>query len=172
LVDVEVLIGISGAIFGGLALVFTGLSYREDSKSRYLENLTKISNEIAALESSQERNKDYQLFGAKYLLLLDRLANLALRKIIPEHLARYFDQNFAAALGLLSKDQFKQYSNDVVHLTTWCNNKNIRAGTAPEPHPSSQQPNATVSTNLPNELKKINYNRYCYYDRIISYTKT
>jgi flagellar biosynthesis/type III secretory pathway chaperone len=154
LVEVEVLIGISGAIFGGLSLIFTGLSYRHDAKSRYLENLTKLSNEISGLESSQQRNKDYQLFGAKYLLLLDRLANLALKKIIPKDLAGYFNENFAAALGLLSKNQFKQYTSEVSNLTEWCTKNNIQAGKAPESHQLAQQQNTTASTILPDDIKK------------------
>ncbi|MEW5839628.1 hypothetical protein [Nitrososphaera sp.] len=99
--------------------------------------MTDLSKEITALESSQERNKDYDLWGAKYLALHDRIAYLAVKKVIPNDVARYFDANFAAALALVKEQRFQKYESGLGSLIHWCNSNNIQSSVAPKPYSES-----------------------------------
>lgn len=143
-VDLEAILGVSGAVFAGIGLFFTALSYRKDADSRYLQILKEFSNEFEELESAQLRNTDYKLFGAKYLNLAERVAYLASKKVFPEDIARFFDANLGSGLALLSESEFtklltkeelEEYNKGVSNLKAWCNLKGIPAKDAPKPHP-------------------------------------
>jgi len=123
-----------GAFAAAGGLIFTGLSYRQNSKSRYLQILKEFDNEITLLENSQQRNTDYPSFGAKYLNIHERIAYLALKRVIPNNIARYFDSSFAASLGILQKKEFERYADDLKNLLKWCKKKRILPSAAPEPH--------------------------------------
>ena len=76
------IISIVSVSFAGTGLFFTAKSFRENTKSQYVRMLKEFHSEITSLESSQERNYDYDLFAPKYLNLHDTIAYLAIKKII------------------------------------------------------------------------------------------
>jgi hypothetical protein len=97
--------------------------------------LNELHAEITSLDGSQERNYDYDLFAVKYLNLHDRIAYLAIKKVIPKDIARFFDSTFEKALALLQKESFKKYEADMSSLIQWCNKQGITSSSAPEPYP-------------------------------------
>ena len=61
-----------GAIFVGLGLFFTAISIIADTRGKYLQTINVFHNDINPTEESQERNEVYEVFGIKYLNLLDQ----------------------------------------------------------------------------------------------------
>jgi hypothetical protein len=104
----------------------------QNARARSYQIASELSEQMAELESSQERNRDYQLWGVKYLLLLERTAHFARKKAIPRDALRFFDENFGAALALLDKPQFRQYKSSLANITLWCKSNGIKTTTAPE----------------------------------------
>lgn len=127
---------ISASIAAG-GLIFTGLSYRENTKARYLQVLRDFDNEISEIESSQDRNSYYERFAARYLNVHERLAFLTLNKKIPNDLAKYYDSSFSAALGIVDLPEYSHYKEDVTHLIEWCKKKKIEKGDAPPSYDQS-----------------------------------
>jgi hypothetical protein len=75
----------------------------------------------------------------RYLVLNIRISYLAIKKVIPEDMSRFFDPFFTGGLSLLQKDIFKKYDKDMNSLKGWCSIKNIIPGPAPEPHPLAKE---------------------------------
>jgi hypothetical protein len=71
--NLATIISVAGVIFAGIGLFFTAKSFRQNTKSQYVQMLKEFHVEITSLESSQQRNYDYDLFAAKYLNLHDRI---------------------------------------------------------------------------------------------------
>lgn len=128
------IISIVGAGIAGGGLFFNGYGSLQNAKSRYVQTMRELTKEIAGLESSQERNNDHDLFGAKYLAIHDQIASLANRNAIPKKLARYFDSNFEAAYGLLKLDQFKHYEPGLTDFMEWVTKNKLKPGSPPMPH--------------------------------------
>lgn len=128
MIDIEVLIGFTGAVFAGIGLIFNGLAHKAEANSRFFETSARIYNDITKLESSQERNSDRRMAGAKYLSYLDNLAMLATKRKIPKKVAEYFNTQFGTGLALLEEEDFRVYdprqnkesSNTVKYLVKWC----------------------------------------------------
>lgn len=142
---VTTLIG-GGAIFAGFGLIFDGLSHQRETANRRHELFNKLAEELAALETSQERNEDYLMFGAKYISLLDRIGTMALHNIIPNDVVRYFDNNFRAALALLDTEDFKKYKNDAIYLTDWCKYNGLIATEPLRSYEETEEISASVET--------------------------
>ena len=58
-----IIVAIIGAFSAAGGLIFTAISYRANAHARYLEVLRQFDNEIASIETSQERNDNYDLFA-------------------------------------------------------------------------------------------------------------
>lgn len=117
--------------------------------------LKEFYDEITSLESSQERNYDSDLFAGKYLNLHDRIAYLAIKKIVPEDIAMYFKSTFEIALALLQNEPYKgRYEKDMKSLTAWCYKQRIKASTPPEPHPLANKTLDIVTLTDLEQVKK------------------
>lgn len=132
---IALIVAIIGAFSAAGGLIFTGLSYRANTNARYLEVLRNFDNEISTIETSQERNDNYDLFAGRYLNVHERLAFLSVNSKIPKDLARYYDSSFSSALGILQIEKYRHYRQEVTNLVKWCGDNNIRPGEAPQPHP-------------------------------------
>ena len=100
MVEIELLISISSAIFAGLGLIYSGLGHRIEARSSYVETFNKIAEDLEKIEISEDRTEEPQVFGDRWLALLDRIGAMALSGAIPYELARYFDNHFKGALDL------------------------------------------------------------------------
>lgn len=114
-------------------LVYTGKKFSKDAKIHELALLKGIQDELEELEMSDERNskKDYAVFAVQYLNTLDRLAFLGIKGYINNDLIEYFRPNFSAALGILSKDEFKNRIRENIYLMKWTKENNVSTGDAP-----------------------------------------
>lgn len=157
LIDPGVIIGAGGAVVAAIGLLITARSYRQEARSRYFQTLSDFYHELGNLESSQIRNEDYKLFGAKYLAVTNRVAYLACNNIIPQNIARYFDDNLSAAYAMLqdgsefksrvTQNEFNEYYNGANDLRTWCQKIGIQAKNEPKPHPEASEDNEQSTTN-------------------------
>lgn len=129
---------ISASIAAG-GLIYTGLSYRDNTKAKYLQVLRDFDNEISEIESSQERNTYYERFIAKYLNVHERLAFLTINKKIPNDLARYYDSSFAATLGILDIPEYAKYKENVTNIIKWCEEQGIQKSEAPPSYSESKK---------------------------------
>jgi len=125
LVAIETVVGIGSAIFAGIGLIFNALSHRNDTNSRNLQVVRDFASTIEELEDSKDRNsknkKAFAVFAKKYLNLHDRIAYLAIKRAISRDLAMYFNYSFSAAIGILERDDFKDWKNEFdVYLLPWC----------------------------------------------------
>lgn len=115
-------------------MIFTGLSYQNNTKARYLQVLREFDNEISELEMSPTRNNNYDQFVVRYLNVHERLAFLAQNRKIPSDLAGYYDSSFSVALVILQKPEYQKYVDDVDNLVCWCKVNGIKPGDSPEPY--------------------------------------
>jgi len=128
----SVIVPIVSASIASGGLIFTGLSYRNNTKAKYLQVLREFDNEISEIEMSSERNHNYPQFAARYLNIHERLAFLAQNRKIPSDLAGYYNSSFSAALGILNMKEYQKYIEDVENLTCWCKMNGIEVGDPPE----------------------------------------
>jgi hypothetical protein len=126
LVEIELLVSVSSAIFAGLGLIYSGLGHRADARSSYVETFNKIAEGLEQIETSQERNENYLLFGSRWLYLLDRIGSMALNGAIPYDLARYFDQHFKGARAMLKEDPFSSSEKDLSYIVEWCDSNDLQ----------------------------------------------
>jgi len=122
-IGIDTLLGLSGAIFAGLGLIFNGLSLRQNSRSKYLDVLSQLHKEVSNLDNNK-KDPISDEWLRNYLNLHDRIAYLAINKIIPESIATFFNPTFSASLTYLQ--HYKTISNYLPSLTEWCNKQNIR----------------------------------------------
>jgi len=124
---------LSASIAAG-GLVFVALSFRANAKAKQLEVIKKIQDEITKLETSKERQSrgNYRVFAVQYLNTHNRLAYLVSKKILPNHLAKFYEPNFKAAYGLLQLDEYKKYVPEQQFLIDWCTENNITPGDPPQ----------------------------------------
>lgn len=123
------------ALIGGLAatggLVFTGFTYLKNSKNTQTRILREIQDEITKIELLKERVSDYPIFAVQYLNALDRVAYLVSKRLLPNHVAYYYKERFAAALAILEKEEFIQYKQVHTHLIYWCKLNCVKPSQAP-----------------------------------------
>lgn len=128
---VIIIVPIISASIAAAGLIFTGLSYQNNTKARYLQVLREFDNEISELEMSQTRISNYDQFVARYLNVHERLAFLAQNRKIPSDLANYYDSSFAASLGILQMPKYQHHATGLDNLTCWCKMNGIEPGTPP-----------------------------------------
>jgi hypothetical protein len=127
--DVPTLLAAAGAISAAIGLIYSGLSYRQSTKEKYVSDLKEFDAEITQIEESEESSKDYSIFLKKYLNCLDKLAFLALRNFLPSDIPFYFKYCYAKAMRNLEDPQYEKYKPGVEYLVEWCKKNKITGKT-------------------------------------------
>ncbi|MDE1826671.1 MAG: hypothetical protein KGH83_03675 [Thaumarchaeota archaeon] len=134
-------------IFGAIgALVFSGLTQRNQNKSQHYQIFKDFDEKMTALVEKgsvlggmdllpfeqlrlqpPEILQDVETYRWKYLEFHENLAHLALTKIIPKSIAEYYNLTFAVAYRYIELE----YNPDLLrkelnNIMTWCNMKGIK----------------------------------------------
>ena len=127
------------------ALLFNGLTIRQDQKSRHYQAFMDLQSERDKIQSEypqirdmmglepsevdkypEEKREQFRLYQWKFVQFHDKVAHLALTGVIPKSIPKYFEDSFPVALQMIDfaikPDVVKKYTK---HLQEWCKKENL-----------------------------------------------
>jgi plastocyanin len=129
-----------GSIIGGIAaavgLFYVAFQFKKSVKEGYYNTLTDVASKIESLESDPKLNTDRRTIAMKYLNLFERIASFANTGFIDKEIARYFEDNFKRALGLLEMKEYADYMKSFKNLKDWRRTKGLEPSPPLLPYPN------------------------------------
>ena len=119
IVSIITALGVAGG------LIFNAISTRNQTKIQHYQIIKELQTEFSEIDALKPGSSEYK---ERFVNLHEKIAHLAIYRIIPEEIASYFDGTFPRALLLVQSDIKSgiDVKKTLPNLISWCNVNNFQ----------------------------------------------